>query len=86
MSDIAATDEQMGIPHPYEDEYQRWTAWTFDNILRKLAREAHGVDEADEAMHWYGQDQMNRGNRQVAEAWGRFCKRYVQDIISGHFE
>lgn len=83
MSDIEATDQQMATPHAYEDEFARRAAWMFDNVIRKLAREANSAEEFDEAIHWYGQWNMNRGRRDVAEAWALFAARYCADIFAG---
>ena len=83
MSDIEVTAEQMATAHPFEDELHRKTAWMFDNLLRKLAREAPSIEWVDEAVVWYGQDQMNRGHREIAAAWANFAARYGRDILAG---
>ncbi len=82
MSDTA-TDEQMDIPHAYEDEFARRAAWTFDNVFQSLARGTNSVEEFDAALINHSRTLVNVGDRDRAVAWARFADRKWADIYTG---
>ncbi len=80
-NDVHATEEQLNTPHLYEDTFERWLAWTFDNLFIELALRAGDEDEFGNFVHNYGQNLLNDGKRTVGHAWAEFAARKYADAL-----
>lgn len=75
-SNLTGTDEQMATAHPYEDQFERGTAWLFENLYWGFRQTAPNQKDFDSMVeHRFGEMLINIGESGLAVCWNAFVQR-----------